>query len=142
VELRAQGLGTAVIAERLGLSNEAARTLSHAPRARSPHAAVRCAACGREVARQTGGGRRAPGDPLCLAYLAQRPGVPFPQQLLAYRTAAGLTQAALAAKAGLSQKVASQVKRDVGRPSEDTLRRLVEFLGPGRRGGDEPEAAP
>jgi transcriptional regulator with XRE-family HTH domain len=53
-----------------------------------------------------------------------------------------LTQAELAAKAGLSPKVASQVKRDVGRPSEDTLRRLVKFLGPGRRGGDEPEAAP
>jgi DNA-binding XRE family transcriptional regulator len=133
-ELRAQGLTFAVIARRLGLKTEAARSLVRPRRLPSPYAAVRCAGCGREVARRPGGGRLPRARPLCLACLAQRPDVPFPQRLLAYRTAAGLTQAALAAKAGLSAKVISEAERGVGRPDAAAVRRLAEVLGPGLLG--------
>jgi transcriptional regulator with XRE-family HTH domain len=61
--------------------------------------------------------------------------VPFPQRLLAYRTAAGLTQAELAAKAGLSARAVSLAERGVGRANAETLRRLAAVLGPGLLGG-------
>jgi transcriptional regulator with XRE-family HTH domain len=133
--LRAQGLTFAVIARRLGLTTEAARSLVRPRRLPSPHAAVRCGACGQEVARRPGGGRLPRAGPLCLACLAQRPDVPFPQRLLAYRTAAGLTQAALGERAGLSAKAVSQAERGLVRPDAETVRRLAEVLGPDLLGG-------
>jgi DNA-binding XRE family transcriptional regulator len=139
MELRAQGLETAAIAARLGLSREAAGTLSRPPRARSPHAAVRCAACGREIARHPPPGRRAQGDLLCLACLAQNPGAPLSQRLLAYRAAAGLSQGELATKADLSPKIVSNIERDLARPKADTLRRLASVLGPGLLGEEGEE---
>jgi transcriptional regulator with XRE-family HTH domain len=141
LELREQGLTFPVIAERLGLTEEAAGRLVRGPRAQTPDAAVRCAGCGREFARRPPPGRKPRAEPLCLACLAQSPGAPLAQRLLAHRLAAGLTQAALASKTGLSVRAVSQAERGGGRPNADTLRRLAAVLGPGLLGGGNSEAS-
>src|SRR5438309_11923281 len=45
-----------------------------------------------------------------------------------YRLAAGLTQAALAERAGVSLRAVQDLERSVGRPQRETARRLAEAL--------------
>src|SRR5437763_16646328 len=45
-----------------------------------------------------------------------------------YRLGAGLTQAALAVRAGVSLRAVQDLERSVGRPQRETARRLAEAL--------------
>src|SRR5262245_55047519 len=59
---------------------------------------------------------------------APHPSTPFGEQLRWHRLAAGLTQEALAERAGLSPRTVQGLERGQTRPYRDSARRLAEAL--------------
>src|SRR5215203_370045 len=59
---------------------------------------------------------------------ADDPVVSFGDLIRWYRLEAGLTQAALAERAGISLRAVQDLERSVGRPQRETARRLAEAL--------------
>jgi transcriptional regulator with XRE-family HTH domain len=127
--LRAEGLTYAEIGRRLGVSRQGVWELLQDAAPEVKALVVRCRACGRAVApvRPWANPRR---DALCLDCLG-RPGVTLGQRLLTCRLAAGLTQAELAARAGIGRNTLSAFERGERRPGRRVLRRLAKVLGPG-----------
>jgi transcriptional regulator with XRE-family HTH domain len=89
----------------------------------------RCRDCGADLAAgRTGAGNNGPA--YCLACLARHPEAPFGQRLKAYRLAAGLSLAGLAARCGLSYQRVGDYERGV-EPNWRALVALVGVLGHG-----------
>ena len=129
--LRARGLTWAEVGRRLGVSPEWARQLVLA--AGPPP----CASCAAPLPRGSRGGR-------CPACVAADQAAPFAERLRALRLAAGLTQAELAARAGLCDRTVTNYERGRGRPRPSRLAALARVLGlglfgpPGAREGRRP----
>jgi DNA-binding XRE family transcriptional regulator len=128
IELRQQGLTLKEIGRQLSLSLSGVSHLLRPP-AHRPYA-VRCARCGAVI--HPDGKRWDRAGVLCLPCLAQTPDAPLAERLRAYRVAAGLSQAALARRAGVAARVV--VYLETGRrtgPRPATLAKLAAVLGPG-----------
>jgi transcriptional regulator with XRE-family HTH domain len=130
--LRAEGLTLAQIAHELGVTPQAVHQLLH-PRGQ-PASAAQVSLCCRDYrkpicpARQ---GMRTAKRAVCLACLAQRPGVDFGQRLLAFRLAWGLTGGELAEALGVPLGTVRYWERHRdGLVRWSDLLRLVEFFGP------------
>jgi transcriptional regulator with XRE-family HTH domain len=117
--LRARGLTFAEVGRRVGVSREAARLMVLAAASLPP-----CASCASSLPRGSRGGR-------CPACVVADPAAPFTERLRALRLAAGLTQAELGARAGLSHPAISDCERGRRRPPPDRLAALARVLGPG-----------
>ena len=117
-ELRAQGLTFTEVGRRLGVTRQAAQSLVR-PRLA---ATASCASCGAPVPW---------GGPRCLACVTADPAATFPERLQACRLAGGLTQAQLAAQAGLSHAIVANYERGRGRPRARRLAARARVLGTG-----------
>jgi transcriptional regulator with XRE-family HTH domain len=120
--LRARGLTFAEVGRRVGVSREAARQMVLAP------APPPCASCTAPLPRGSRGGR-------CPACVAADQAAPFAERLRALRLAAGLTQAELAARAGVSEAAVSAYECGRGRPRPRHLAALARVLGPALTAG-------
>jgi transcriptional regulator with XRE-family HTH domain len=123
-ELRARGLSLAEVGRRLGVTKQAADQLL---RPLSGYATSSCVSCGKPAL----GDRPAPR---CVACRAADPAASFAERLRACRLAAGLTQARLAARAGVSEATVSDYECDPRRPRPRLLAALARVLGPGLQG--------
>jgi DNA-binding XRE family transcriptional regulator len=129
LELRAAGLSLVQIARRLGMTHQLVHYHLKAAGATRP-GVVRCRACGTQVA--TGHPLIERNRPsLCLPCLAKCPNAPFGERLRAHRLAAGLTQAELARRSGVTEGTIGRYERVWVRPEAETLAVLVRLLGPG-----------
>jgi transcriptional regulator with XRE-family HTH domain len=127
--LRAQGLSLAEIGRQFGVSKQAVQdTLSRLGRM----ASFPCAGCGAEVAAAPDA-----GPVLWRACRARRGNAPFAVRLQACRLAAGLTQAELARRIGVSGRTVANWENENYRPNPEALRCLAEVLGEGLLGGSE-----
>jgi transcriptional regulator with XRE-family HTH domain len=126
LQLRDQGWPNAEIARRLGVSRQCIHqmlktigTVGQRP--------LRCAGCKGIISARALTGRVM--KVLCLDCLTRRPDATFCQRLKALRLAAGLTQAELGRKSGVS-KITIQ-SQEVGRnePTRSNLAKLVAVLG-------------
>ncbi len=99
VELRARGLSTSEIGERLGITRQGTwRLLSNYGRSETAPGIVACCLCGGTIVK--GGDRLRNNGPVpCLDCLRQRPQAPFAVRLKAFRMAAGWAQEQLARRA-------------------------------------------
>ena len=146
--LRAQGLTLAEIGRRLGISRQAVQGALKGSGLTLPrHGKVCCRACGREVL--NGEYRIESNGPVfCRVCLAERPETPFGQRLRSLRLAAGLTQAALAEKAGLAVGSVRDYERGRDEPRWGSLVKLLAVLGHdllgthGRRASRPPRRRP
>jgi len=120
-ELRSRGLTFDEVGRRLGVSREAARQMVLA-------VPPPCQSCGAPAPRRSRAGH-------CPACAAADPSAPFAERLWALRLAAGLTQAGLAGRAGLSDTAVSFYERGRGRPRPDSLAALARVLGPALTAG-------
>jgi transcriptional regulator with XRE-family HTH domain len=127
-ELRGQGLSLSEIARRFGVSKQAVWGLLHA-RPRSPRVrAVACTACGAPIV-SPGALRRDAVAALCLACLDGRPHVPFARRLQAFRLAAGLSQADLSRRSGVSPGAIRAYEEGCREPRRKTVDQLAHVLG-------------
>jgi transcriptional regulator with XRE-family HTH domain len=129
LELRAQGLTLAEIGRRLGISRQAVQGALKGSGVSLPRrGTVSCQACGGEVLK---GEYRIEcnGPVLCRACLAERPRTPFGQRLRSLRLAAGLTQTALARRAGLCVGSVRDYERGRDEPRWANLMKLLHVLG-------------
>ena len=133
-ELRAQGLTLREVGWRLGITKQAADQLLRPPPGGGTASCISC-------------GQPALGDrpaPRCVACRAADPAASFAERLRALRLAAGLTQAGLAARAGVSATAVSGYECGPRRPRPRLLAALARVLGPGlgdpagARGGRTP----
>jgi transcriptional regulator with XRE-family HTH domain len=134
LELRARGLTLAEIGRRLGISRQAVQaTLKETGLSLPRRGRVHCRACGREV---LNGEYRIEcnGPVLCRPCLAENPETPFGQRLRSLRLAAGLTQAALAERAGLAVGSVRDYERGRDEPRWGSLVKLLAVLGRGLLG--------
>jgi transcriptional regulator with XRE-family HTH domain len=122
--LRAQGLTLVQVGQRLGVTRQAVTAMLRRPK----RPAAACPGCGAARSR-AGVGARGDRAALCLACLGKRPGATAGQRLKAARLAAGLSQAELAARAGLSPHALCECEGGRVRPHERTLVRLAQALG-------------
>jgi helix-turn-helix protein len=130
-ELRAAGLSLPEIGRRLGCSHEAVvSTLPTIARNRERVRSVACAGCGEPII-SVGCLPSDRGNALCLDCLALRPEVPFGRRLLAFRLAAGLTRAELAARAGIDPSLIHRYELKDGTPRWHRVARLIQVLGVG-----------
>jgi transcriptional regulator with XRE-family HTH domain len=133
-ELRAQGLSLAEVGRRLGVTKQAADQLLRPP---PGYATSSCVSCGKPALRDQ-------PAPRCVACRAADPAASFAERLRACRLAAGLTQAGLAARAGVSAPAVSAYECGLTRPRPRRLAALARVLGPGlqdppgARGGRTP----
>ena len=88
----------------------------------------RCASCAGPLPKRSRGVR-------CPACVAADPSAPFAERLRALRLAAGLTQAELAARAGVSEAAVSAYECGRGRPRPRHLAALARVLGPALTAG-------
>ena len=123
-ELRAQGLSLAEVGRRLGVTKQAADQLLRPP---PGYATSSCVSCGKPALRDQ-------PAPRCVACRAANPAASFAERLRALRLAAGLTQAGLAARAGVSEATVSDYECGPRRPRPRLLAALARVLGPGVRG--------
>src|SRR5262245_11031059 len=109
--LRDRGLTLEEIGRQLGVTKQCVQaTLA---KAGPPPRPITCRECGAVVVAAPSGNRR-PLPALCLGCLARLPGSPFADRLRAFRLAAGLTQAEVAERAGLTRRRLSSVERGDG----------------------------
>ena len=131
VELRARGLSTAEIGERLGITRQGVwRLLSNYGRSETAPGIVACCLCGQSIIRG-GDALRNNGPVPCLDCLRERPHIPFAVRLKAFRMAAGLTQAKLARKAKLPPARIRAYERGHAEPKWRNLVKLMNALGTG-----------
>jgi DNA-binding XRE family transcriptional regulator len=126
-------LSLAAIGQQMdGITKQAVSLLlaAHGPVA-VPPVVVRCAQCQGVIT--TGASLRRQCRPaLCLDCLAPHPFAPFGTRLRAFRLAAGLTQAQLAARSGVSMRALYAYEgRGHGNPSWAVVVKLVRVLGHG-----------
>jgi transcriptional regulator with XRE-family HTH domain len=121
--LRAQGLTFAEVGRQLGISREAARQMVLAAARCGRPAPPPCLSCALPLPHGNRGGR-------CPACVAADPATAFAERLQALRLAAGLTQAVLAARAGVSTSSVSFYEQGRGRPGLGNLAALARVLGP------------
>jgi DNA-binding XRE family transcriptional regulator len=131
-DLRAQGLTFAEVGRWLGVSREAVRKLVLAAAGRSGPPV-------RVLRGPPRGGR-------CPACVAADPAAPLAERLRALRQAAGLTQAVLAARVGVSEPAVSAYECGRARPRSAGLADLARVLGPALTAGasrpiEEPDLA-
>jgi DNA-binding XRE family transcriptional regulator len=122
--LREQGLSFRAIAERLGVTTQAAHQLFRSPR----RTGLTCRGCGGLVAPDRDPGRE-PQGVYCRDCLRSHPRVAFAVRLRSLRLAAGLTQTDLARRCGVNPNTLGQCERG-RRPAPSTLEKLVRVLGP------------
>jgi transcriptional regulator with XRE-family HTH domain len=119
-ELRAQGLTLREVGWRLGITKQAADQLL---RPLSGYATSSCISCGKPALNDR-------PAPRCVACRAADPAASFAERLRALRLAAGLTQAGLAARAGVSEATVSDYECGPRRPRPRRLAALARVLGP------------
>jgi transcriptional regulator with XRE-family HTH domain len=157
-ELRAAGLSLPEIGRRLGCTHQAVASVLHnIQTTRARVRSVACAGCGEPII-SAGCLPSDRGKALCLSCLAERPEAPFGRRLLAFRLAAGLTRAELAACAGIHPSLIHYYEVKGTMPRWDRIVPLIQVLGvdlvalgfehcagvaPGNsRGTDEPARPP
>jgi DNA-binding XRE family transcriptional regulator len=127
--LRARGLTLEEIGRQVGLSRQAVKVaLDKVGLGGRPP--LCCRQC-KVVILGHSTGQRPPLPIYCLPCLDRHPGAPFADRLRAFRHAAGLTQAQLAAKAGLSKATVNRLEGGRGHPPRPSIEALARVLGPG-----------
>jgi transcriptional regulator with XRE-family HTH domain len=128
--LLAEGLSQSEVAERLGVTEQAVSIFLRGRRRHPADFRVRCREYGQHLnpaAARTENDRTT----FCPACREQRPEVSFAEHLTCCRLAAGLSQEALAARAGMPRNHLSKLERDEADPSwSNAVRR---FRAPGVR---------
>jgi transcriptional regulator with XRE-family HTH domain len=126
-ELRALGWTLEAIAKQLGISVFMVRSLL---RSFPPHLrpSVACRTCGKVIV-SAGVLHREEGDTLCVACTMRRPDMPFGHRLKAFRLAAGLTCASLAARAGMPTEFVRLYERLLRKPNLISRAKLARALG-------------
>jgi transcriptional regulator with XRE-family HTH domain len=129
LNLRAKGLTLAEIGRRLGITRQAVQGALKGSGLNLPRrGSVFCRVCGGEV---VNGEYRIEGNGpvLCRPCLAARPETPFGQRLRSLRLAAGLTQTALAERAGLCVGSVRDYERARDEPRWRSLIKLLRVVG-------------
>ena len=120
----------AKIGRRLGISKQAVdSSLKYVPNESAR--CVPCSCCGEPIISPGA----SPADvklALCLPCLEQAPNANFAQRLMALRLAAGLTQAELARRAGMTLATVCEYRRNKRKPQQHNLAKLARVL-PGLR---------
>ena len=131
IDLRARGLSTSEIGERLGITRQGVwRLLSNYGKSDTAPGIVACCLCGRPVIK--GGDKLRNNGPVpCLDCLRDRPQMPFAVRVKAFRLAAGWTQAQLARRARVPLAAVHRYERGQTEPKWPNLVKLVKALGPG-----------
>jgi transcriptional regulator with XRE-family HTH domain len=134
--LLAEGLSQSEVAERLGVTKQAVSIFLRGKRRRPADFHVRCRECGQDlnpIAARTEHDRKA----FCPACLEKHPEASFAEYLTCYRLVAGLSQTALAARAGIARRIVT--KLECGRAQLEERGRAVP--GAGRAAGLRSEAS-
>jgi transcriptional regulator with XRE-family HTH domain len=126
--LRAQGLTLQEIGRRLGVSRQYVHQQLKRSGQEVTTPGITCCACARKISSWHDSPRDC-GPVYCLRCLPD--GATFGQRLLAYRMAAKLTQAEIAAQIGVSPATVHFWERDRRQPSPPKIGALATILGAG-----------
>lgn len=125
-QLRSEGMTWQAIGTRLGVTRQCAHCYLHSnyrPRRRHFH----CRTCNSAVD-SVGATPRDDRRALCLPCVERAPGATFADALRSYRLAAGLSQAELARRSGVSCASVCESETGQSRPRSRTLAKLVAVL--------------
>ena len=130
VKLRAQGLTLNEIARRFGVTKQAVWSLLNARPRVTRARAVSCTSCGAQIV-SAGALPRDAASALCVSCLEDRGDVAFGRRLKSLRLAAGLTQADLSKRTGVSPGALRAYEEERRLPRRATVLRLARAVGPG-----------